>query len=200
MVRELSQAKRELFLQIALKMFAEKGIQNTSTADITREAGTAAGTLFLYFPTKQDLINELAIQISRDEAGRVTSRLDPAMSAREMLEVIWFESIHWLLANPDAFAFSRHTREPGILPESVILETGNLFSFYYEAIQKGLSEGVIKDLSVDLIGGFLYQQIAALMYYIKRMNDPLQQEEVIHQGFNIFWDGIRIPAGSSKEN
>ncbi len=200
MVRELSQAKRDLFLKIALKLFAENGIRNTTTADITREAGTAAGTLFLYFPTKQDLINELAIQISREEAGQVSRRLDPAMPAREMLEVIWSESIHWLLANPHAFAFSRHTREPGIIPEKVILETGKFFSFYYEAIRKGLSEGNIKNLPVDLIGSFLYQQIVALMNYIQRMDDPFQQDTVIRQGFNIFWDGIRIPSGSSKEN
>ncbi|NLF49924.1 MAG: TetR/AcrR family transcriptional regulator [Leptolinea sp.] len=93
MVRELSLAKRDLFLQTALRMFAEKGIQNTSTADIASKAGTAAGTLFLYFHTKQDLINEVALQISRDEAEYVIDRLDQTMTAREMLEVIWSESI-----------------------------------------------------------------------------------------------------------
>lgn len=200
MVRELSLAKRDLFLQTALRMFAEKGIQNTSTADIASKAGTAAGTLFLYFHTKQDLINEVALQISRDEAEYVIDRLDQTMTAREMLEVIWSESIRWLLANPDAFAFSRHTREPGILPETVVLETGKLFSFYYEAIQKGLAEGSIKSLPVDMIGGFLYQQIVALMNYIQRMEDLFQQDNVIRQGFSIFWDGIRIPVDSSKEN
>ena len=71
MVRELSSEKRERFLRAALKLFAANGIQNTSTAEIARAAGTASGTLFLYFPTKQDLIDELAILISREESGHI---------------------------------------------------------------------------------------------------------------------------------
>ncbi|NLF49925.1 MAG: hypothetical protein GX577_02200 [Leptolinea sp.] len=46
----------------------------------------------------------------------------------------------------------------------------------------------------------MYQQIVALMNYIQRMEDLFQQDNVIRQGFSIFWDGIRIPVDSSKEN
>ena len=55
MVRELSSEKRNNFMSSALKLFVANGVQHTSTAEIAKEAGTAAGTLFLYFPTKQDL-------------------------------------------------------------------------------------------------------------------------------------------------
>ena len=77
MVRELSNEKRERFLQAALKLFAANGLQNTSTAEIAKAAGTAAGTLFLYFPTKQDLINELVLWISQAEADTINGLLTP---------------------------------------------------------------------------------------------------------------------------
>ena len=59
MIRKLALDKRENFLNAALKLFVANGVQNTSTAAIAKEAGTASGTLFLYFPTKQDLLDEL---------------------------------------------------------------------------------------------------------------------------------------------
>ena len=55
MARKLSTEKRAQYLSSALKLFVANGVKNTSTAAIAKEAGTAAGTFFLYFPTKQAL-------------------------------------------------------------------------------------------------------------------------------------------------
>lgn len=46
---------KQAILAAALKLFAEKGFYNTSTRAISRKAGIAEGTLFNYFPTKEDL-------------------------------------------------------------------------------------------------------------------------------------------------
>lgn len=192
MVRELSEEKRQRFLRAALKLFVANGIQNTSTAEIAKEAGTAAGTLFLYFATKQDLVNELVMMIAKEESGYVNRWLNPSMSVRETFFAIWSASLRWLLDNPDAFQYSQQVRNPGVVSEAVAQESGKYFNFYYETIQKGLAEGSIKPLPVDLIGGYLYQDIVAVMNYIRLQSDPGKQEEAIQQGFELFWDGIRI--------
>jgi AcrR family transcriptional regulator len=199
MVRELSPDKREKYLNAALKLFVSRGMQNTSTAEIAREAGTAAGTLFLYFPTKQDLINELVLKISQEEAATITSRLDASMPARDMFFTIWDGSIRWLLDHMDAYQFSQQVRDSGMIPEEVVLETGKQFSFYYNAIQKGLAEGSLKPLPPELIGGFLYQDIVAVMNYTRTQANPIKIEQTIQQGFEIFWDGISKQSINTKE-
>ena len=68
MVRTLKSEKRAQFLTSALKLFVKNGVMNTSTAAIAKEAGTAAGTLFLYFPTKQQLLDELILEIGREQS------------------------------------------------------------------------------------------------------------------------------------
>jgi AcrR family transcriptional regulator len=198
MVRELSPDKREKFLNTAMQLFAANGIQNTSTAEIAREAGTAAGTLFLYFPTKQVLVDELAIHISQQIADTVNHQLNPSMSALDLFRVIWNGSIHWLCENMDAHKFSQQVWEPGYVTEEAAIKTGMIFRFYYDAIQKGLTEGSIKNYPADLVGAFLYQGIVAVMNYIRMQPDTTKREESIQQGFDIFWDGIRIE-GSKKE-
>jgi len=44
--------KRTAIIEAALKLFTERGFHGTSTAQISKEAGVATGTLFNYFPTK----------------------------------------------------------------------------------------------------------------------------------------------------
>ncbi len=46
---------QERILQAALQLFRDKGIERTTTKEISRKAGIAEGTLFNYFKTKEDL-------------------------------------------------------------------------------------------------------------------------------------------------
>jgi AcrR family transcriptional regulator len=170
----------------------KKGVQNTSTAEIAREAGTAAGTLFLYFPTKQDLIDELILKFGKSQAETIQALLEPSLSARETFLTIWQSSIHWFLDNMDAYEYVRQVRDSGMVSASIVQESIKFFGFYYEAIQKGLREASIKPYPPELIGAFLYQDIIAIMEILKPQPDVVKQEELIQLGFGIFWDGIKL--------
>jgi len=72
-----SLARRKQLLQAGRLLFAEKGFEATSIADITAKAGTAAGAFYIYFRSKQQfliaLMNELLERLSgvvlRPEGG-----------------------------------------------------------------------------------------------------------------------------------
>jgi AcrR family transcriptional regulator len=191
MPRKLSPQKREQFLDSALKLFVVNGVKNTSTAAIAKDAGTASGTFFLYFPTKQDLINELVLQIGSQQSEYINSLLTASLSVWETFITIWYGSIRWFLDNREAYRFSRQVRDSGLIAEEVVRESEQFFDYYYQAIQRGLSEGAIKPHPIELIGGMLYQDIVAVMNLLTAISDPEQQEEYIQLGFDIFWDGIK---------
>jgi len=50
------EARRQELAQVALKLWAERGYDKTSVAEIAREAGVAKGTFYLYFETKRSLL------------------------------------------------------------------------------------------------------------------------------------------------
>jgi AcrR family transcriptional regulator len=191
MVRELNAEKRERYLSAALKLFTTNGVQNTSTAEIAKAAGTASGTLFLYFPTKIQLINELILLISKQVSDHINGLLDPSLSVRDTFFTIWDGSIRWFLQNMDAFQYSQQVRDSGFITAETTMESGKYFSFYYETIQKGLAAGSIKPYPIDLIGGFLYQDIIAVMNHFRMQSDPGNVDEAVQQGFELFWDGIK---------
>jgi AcrR family transcriptional regulator len=50
---------RDAILKTALKLFSEKGFENTAVEDITRRIHIAQSTFFNYFPRKEDIIPEI---------------------------------------------------------------------------------------------------------------------------------------------
>jgi len=50
---------RQKILKSAGNLFSTKGIMTTSTAEIAKRAGVAHGTLFVHFPTREDLITDV---------------------------------------------------------------------------------------------------------------------------------------------
>jgi AcrR family transcriptional regulator len=191
MARKLSPEKREQFLKSALTLFVANGIKNTSTNAIAKDAGTAAGTLFLYFPTKGDLINELVLQISKEQSETIKTQLNPAMTVRETFFTIWDGSIGWFLEHMEAYQYIRQVRDSGLIADEVVGQTAKDLDYYFIAIQRGSEEGAIKDYPLELIGTVLYQNIVAVMNLTLAEPDPEKQVAYKQSGFQIFWDGIK---------
>ena len=57
---------KDKIFQSALELFASKGIQSTSTAQISKKAGIASGTLFVHFKSKQELIDTIYLSIKKN--------------------------------------------------------------------------------------------------------------------------------------
>lgn len=65
--------KRERLLNASLRLFREKGYEQTKVSEITRAAGVAKGTFFNYFPTKERVLLALGEQML-GRLGRVETR------------------------------------------------------------------------------------------------------------------------------
>lgn len=77
--------KREAILKAATRVFARNGYFQSQVADIARAAGVAAGTVYLYFRSKDDLLVSLFERTMREaiDEGRVA--LDGIYDPRERL-------------------------------------------------------------------------------------------------------------------
>tara|TARA_B100000614_G_scaffold243921_1_gene247560 strand:+ start:87 stop:668 length:582 start_codon:yes stop_codon:yes gene_type:complete len=58
--RKTTPANREKIIQAASQLIRERGIDNTTLADIAVAAGISKGTLYYYYSTKGDLIFDIA--------------------------------------------------------------------------------------------------------------------------------------------
>jgi len=80
--------KRAAILRAAIDVFADRGYFNAQVADVARAAGVAAGTVYLYFKSKDDLLVSIFERSMRESltAGReaVADLSDPRERLRRL--------------------------------------------------------------------------------------------------------------------
>src|SRR5215472_3585326 len=77
--------KRDAILRAAIDVFAERGYFNAQVADVARAAGVAAGTVYLYFRSKDDLLISIFERGMRDALAEGRAAVEALADPRERL-------------------------------------------------------------------------------------------------------------------
>jgi TetR/AcrR family fatty acid metabolism transcriptional regulator len=80
--------KREAILRAATAVFARRGFFNAQVADVARAANVAAGTVYLYFRGKDDLLVSLFQRTMRENLAEGRAALDGVADPVEQLRRI----------------------------------------------------------------------------------------------------------------
>jgi TetR/AcrR family transcriptional regulator, transcriptional repressor for nem operon len=72
--------RRTDLLDAGQALFLDKGVAAATVDEITRRAGVAKGTFYLYFRSKDDLLTALQTRFSHDFAARVIEATDRSRS------------------------------------------------------------------------------------------------------------------------
>ncbi|MGE0042168.1 MAG: TetR/AcrR family transcriptional regulator [Vicinamibacterales bacterium] len=80
--------KRAAILRAATKIFARHGFHQAQVADVAREAGVAAGTVYLYFRGKDDLLVSLFERTMREALDEAGAALAPGAGPADRLRTI----------------------------------------------------------------------------------------------------------------
>ena len=140
--RELqAQERRGQLIDIARRLFAEKGIENTTIKDIADEAGVAQGLLYHYFRGKDELFWAI---IARDNPFSTMSELFTRAGDRPTREVLVEAALRmYTLLAERSQTFRIVAREVTTRPE----------------IQQGFK--VVQALALGLFTRYLEKRIAA---------------------------------------
>ena len=80
--------KREAILRAATDVFAARGFFNAQVADVARAAGVAAGTVYLYFRSKDDLLVSIFEKTMREAIADGRACVAPLHEPVEQLQAI----------------------------------------------------------------------------------------------------------------
>jgi AcrR family transcriptional regulator len=100
MARPKSENKRNAILASAARVIVTHGL-SAPTALIAQEAGVANGSLFTYFETKSDLLNQLYLEIKTEMANEALRGVNEDGELREQMARVWSNWMNWALANPE---------------------------------------------------------------------------------------------------
>jgi len=91
--------KPQQIIEAAVRVFARKGYYNSRVSDIAREAGIAAGTIYLYFKTKDDIL----VTLFRDKMTEFVDAMHKAIATEPdaASKVRRLVSLHFRLLEED---------------------------------------------------------------------------------------------------
>jgi AcrR family transcriptional regulator len=99
MARPKSEDKRSAILAAGIRVIVSQGL-SAPTAVIAKEAGVANGTLFTYFETKTDLLNELYLDLKSQMASAALKGFLPEGESRKQFFRVWSNWMGWAVAHP----------------------------------------------------------------------------------------------------
>ena len=96
--RRRKEARPAELLEAALTLFVEKGFAATRSEEVAKAAGVSKGTLYLYFPSKEELLKAVIQHFlgTEIEAGiqEAAAADGPTAQAMEQLLVTWWTRIY----------------------------------------------------------------------------------------------------------
>jgi TetR/AcrR family transcriptional regulator len=141
-------------LAAALDLFVEKGFAATRSEEVAQRAGVSKGTLFLYFPTKEDLFKAVVrANISQTITDAMAELMNYPGTTAQMIPYLlntWWERF----GNTKASGLSK-------LMMSEATNFPELAAFYYQevvepnhrlvksVVQRGIDSGEFRPVDVD---------------------------------------------------
>jgi AcrR family transcriptional regulator len=184
-------SKQDHVLQTALELFATEGLA-VPTAKIAKKSRVANGTLFNYFPTKQDLIDALYLNIKKEVAQLfLVGGADKAKSLKETFFVVWNSYVSWAITNSQKHKVMNLFKTANVLSPKVRAQADDIFKPLHELVQNGIKKGEVRNLGLDYFYQIQAAQIGVSIDQASARNlKGKAMEAHILTGFDIYWKGV----------
>src|SRR5687768_7690445 len=143
------EATKTRLLEVAEEVFGEVGYDQASVSEITRRAGVAQGTFYLYFPSKKEIFSELVREIGRQVRHHTQIAIE-SLTERADIERRGFEAFFdYVRKHPSIY---RIVRQAEFVDRQVFAEYYETFAQGYAAgLKNSIGEGAMKDLDPEVI-------------------------------------------------
>lgn len=187
MARPLSEQKREAILAAAAQQVAALGT-SASTARIARAASVSEGTLFTYFATKDELLNQLFLAIEAEFAEALLKGAPEGGEPRERARFVWDRLVDWGVDHPVDRKALRQLKVSDRITEATRYKTGAIFRDLKRMLEEGIAGHVAPDLTATHVFATLDALIGMTLDLIN--GEPERRDHYKRTGFDLFWKGI----------
>ncbi|WP_434642001.1 TetR/AcrR family transcriptional regulator [Klebsiella sp. I138] len=189
MARPLSPQKHAALIEAAVSTVAECGLSAT-TASIAKRAKVAVGTLFTYFPTKEQLLNEVYLTLKQNMAAVLVTDYPKEADFRSQIMHVWRCYTEWSLVNPQGKRVLRLLAVSDLLSAETLASTPEALSL----ADKMFDDAIEQSLFVTDSKAFIYAVIQNISDATSEQiaQRPEQKEALLQLGFRMMWKAITV--------
>jgi AcrR family transcriptional regulator len=191
-MRPKDDLKIDLFFRSTLDLVAQVGLAGLTMPLIAKRSGVAAGTIYLYFEGKEDLIRMLYSEIKTRFGYSIFIGYDPKMTVEKGLHIVWENALRYATEfYAEQVFLQQFNNSPYRKAQETAEYAESLMQPLLELIARGQREATLKadkdQLIPQLFFGFLQQIAAGLQDAPNRLT-----KKYIDKTFRFFWDAVRI--------
>lgn len=189
-MRMKDEIKQKALINATIETVNESGLAASSVSKIAKKAGISPATLYIYYKDKDDLLSSIYLDVKKNIGLHLFNGTDMEMPLKEFLHGLWKNMFRYIRENPEEFMF---VEQFSASPCSEVVDKSEIEKHYepiIKSIEKGITEGIIKDVSIDLINLFLFTPLVALSKNMLK-EDHVIAEKITDQAFELAWDAIK---------
>ena len=190
-------------LEAALDLFVEKGFAATRVEEVAARAGVSKGTLFLYFPSKEDLfkavVRENVVAPVAQGAAEVAQFQGPTAELLEWMLLQWWRRYGATKASGiSKLVMSEASNFPDLATfyQKEVIEPGQALIRF--ALQRGIDRGDLRPMNIEMV---LHSVMAPLLFLVMwkhsmapccPANEQIDPEQFISQHAQLLVRGLSI--------
>jgi len=183
--------RKELIINTARKLIVRNGLYDASIAKIAKEANIPVGSVYTYFKSKEDLINEIFSETKQEMGTYIFQPFGKALTEKEELQRYWERAIDFGLKNQEKFFFVEQFSNSPLLAKQNKELLEKLFERLFFIFSKSIKDGVLKKIDVLLIHQIVYSNIIGIIKFYAESPRKLTAK-LKAQLFECCWDSIKI--------
>ncbi|KAA5534648.1 TetR/AcrR family transcriptional regulator [Taibaiella lutea] len=184
--------KKQAILKSVLKLVNREGFYHLNMKNIAKEANVAAGTIYLYFKGKEDLINALYSMIVNEFNQHVLQGYEDEKPVKENFYDMLNNAIEFYLTQPDNFSFiEQYTYAPFLFKEN---QNDNflLLSPIYKMMSVGKKEGVIRNIPDSILLSLIHGPMNTIIKLHLAHKTDLNKRGAKQKFFDAAWSAIAV--------
>ena len=178
----MNKTKRKIF-QIAIKLFSEKGYDNTSIEEITAVAGVAKGSLYYHFSKKEDIFDLIIEEGMKLLRNSIEIKTKDAKTALDKIKAVIMVQIKVSILYEDilnvVFSQMWGKESKNIKSRNAVNECINIIK---GIIQEGIDNGEFYDGNVDALAAGVFGVTYSSLFYRISQNEEMDINK-IYNGF-----------------
>ena len=201
-------ARPHELLEAALTLFVEKGFAATRAEEVARRAGVSKGTLYLYYPSKEELLKEVIRHnvVNQIVEGMEIVRAFEGSSSELLAHVLqlWWERVGETRASGILKLMMSEVRNfPEIAQFWVDEVIAPADSMIAEIIQGGIDRGEFRQVKVEDVVHALVAPLLVLVMNKQSLGAcvagaKLDPRAVIAAQIDLVLHGLQTPAGAAS--
>lgn len=182
--------KKEAIFQATLELVSKHGFHSSPMSEVAKKANVAAGTIYHYFKSKDELICALYVYKREKTLQSIFKNDDPSKPFKDRFRHFYLQMINYFYANPKEFYFLEQFMNSPYIAMIKKEDITRLEQPIYDFLRKAVFTQVVRDIPPKILIAMVTGSANALIK-LRLSGEFIMTSSDLEMAFFTCWDGIK---------